>query len=65
MPEGREEMESSSDLWEVRWLSFNQGADYDLVNAEIARVAAGWEPFATLTQTGGWVLLLKRHADTA
>ena len=50
-------------LWEVRWLSFNQGADYDLVNAEIARVAQGWEPFATLTQPGGWVLLLKRHAS--
>lgn len=60
-----EEIESSTDLWEVRWLSFNQGAPYDLVNAEIARVAAGWEPFATLAQPGGWVLLLKRHAAAA
>ena len=50
-------------LWEVRWLTFNQGADFELVNAEIARVAAGWEPFATLTQPGGWVLLLKRRQE--
>lgn len=33
------------------------------VDAEIARVAAGWEPFATLEhRSGGWALLLRRKA---
>lgn len=53
----------ASDVWEVRWLHFNDGADFEHVNAEIARLAAGWEPFATLThRSGGWALLLKRQA---
>ena len=60
----REEMESESGVtWRVQWLHFNAGADSDHVNAEIARVAAGWEPFATIQNpTGGWALLLKQRA---
>ena len=60
----REEMESESGLiWHVRWLHFNDGASHEQVNAELARVAAGWEPFATIQNpTGGWALLVKKHA---
>ena len=50
-------------IWRVQWLHFNAGADSAQVNAEIARVAAGWEPFATIQNpTGGWALLLKQRA---
>lgn len=58
-------MESDSGLiWEVRWLHFNAGATAEQVNAELARVAAGWEPFATIQNpTGGWALLVKRKAE--
>lgn len=61
----REEMESDSGvIWRVQWLHFNDGVSHEQVNAEIARVAAGWEPFATLEhRTGGWALLLKRQAQ--
>lgn len=51
-------------IYEVRWLHFNDGVGFALVNAEIARVAAGWEPFATLEhRSGGWALLLRRKAS--
>ena len=62
-----EEMEGESGatmpLFEVRWLHFNDGVAFELVNAVIARVAAGWQPFATLQHpSGGWSLLLRRQA---
>ena len=54
-------MESSSVVWHVRWLHFNNGATSEHVNTEIERLTAGWEPFATIQNpTGGWALLLKR-----
>lgn len=58
-------MEAESGLiWQVRWLHFNAGSSSEQVNAELARVAAGWEPFATLPNpTGGWSLLVKRPAQ--
>lgn len=53
---------ASEPVWEVRWLHFNDGIGFEHVNAELARVAQGWEPFATLEhRSGGWALLLKRE----
>ena len=62
---GRKEMLESNYLWDVRWLHFNDGASHEQINAELARVAAGWEPFATIQNpTGGWALLVKRRAES-
>lgn len=54
----------ASTHWEVRWIEFNEGENFDKVNDILASVAAGWEPFAAMPmREKGWVLMLKRKVE--
>lgn len=45
----------ASTHWEVRWIEFNEGAQFEAVNQLLATTAAGWEPFAAMPMRDkGW-----------
>lgn len=47
--------------WEVRWLRFEKGVSFEAVNAVIADLEGGWEPFGAMPDgENGWVLLVRR-----
>lgn len=60
-----EMLSSNGDVWEVRWLFFEDVDSFEKVNEALANIAAGWEPYDSRPNPeGGWLLMVKRQVSS-